>query len=179
MKNLIILAMVVIGLQSCVAYYEEPSYNNFGSDGRDGRAYFKLNWGEQEPVYVDAGNVVPYNFRWDTFYRTSAGTYTVYYEYEYIRFGRWYIRAYEVDVNVFQYRGEQGGYRYNGSNGEDVYFELMLYPDGYIDYTHAVLRTAEVQTPDAKGRTLIGTKEEIKDDVKVELKYYAYPEREK
>ncbi|MDR2962896.1 MAG: hypothetical protein LBU90_04580 [Bacteroidales bacterium] len=175
MKHLLFIAMAVIGLQSCVAYYEEPCAN----DGRDGRAYFKLNWEEQAPLYVDAGNVVPQNFRYDTYYRTNAGTYTVYYEYEYLRFGRWYIRAFEVDVNVFQYAGERGGFWYVGADGADVYFELVLFPDGYIDYTHSTLRSAEAQTPDAKGRTLIGMKEEIKNGMKVELNYYAYPEREK
>lgn len=178
MKKLAILAMVVIGLQSCVAYYEEPA-SSFGSDGRNGRAYFKLNWVGQEPAYIDAGGVIPYDFYWDTFYRTSAGTYTVYYEYEYRKFGRWYVQSYEVDVNVFQYRGESGGYYYDGRNGEDVYFELILYTDGGIDYTHSTLRSAELQTPDEKGRTLMAMKEEIKDGVKVELSYYAYPEREK
>ncbi|MDR1760995.1 MAG: hypothetical protein LBR55_00950 [Bacteroidales bacterium] len=176
MRNLVILAMVVIGLQSCVAYYEEPSY---GSNGRDGRAYFKLKWIEEALVYVDAGGVVPQNFYWDTYYHTSAGTYTVYYEYEYYRHGRPYIQAYEVDVNVFQYRGEPGGYYYDGRDGSDVYFELMLYPDGYVDYVHSVVKVAEVQTPDEKGRVLIGMKEEIKAGMKVELHYYAYPEREK
>ncbi|MDR0941443.1 MAG: hypothetical protein LBM68_04370 [Bacteroidales bacterium] len=176
MKNLVVLAMMVIGLQSCVAYYEEPDY---GYDGRNGRAYFKLNWMEQEPVYVDAGGVVPNNFYWDTFYRTSEGIYTVYYESEYQRYGRWYIQSYEVVVEVFQYRGEQGGYYYDGRDGKDVYFELQLYPDGYFDYTYAVLRSAEKQIPDEKGRTFLGVKEEIKDGVKVVLNYYAYPEREK
>ncbi len=177
MKNLVILAMVVIGLQSCVGYYEEPVV--YGSDGRNGRAYFKLNWAEESPTYVDAGGVVPNDFYWDSYYRTFAGTYTVYYEYEFRSMGRWYVQAYEVDVDVFQYRGEPGGAYYDGRDGEDVYFELMLYPDGYIDYTHSVLRSAEVQEPDAKGRTLIGMKDEIKDGVKVEMKYYAYPAREK
>lgn len=176
MKNLVILAMMVVGLQSCVAYYEEPEY---GRDGRDGRAYFKLNWEEQEPVYVDAGGVVPYDFYWDTFYRTSAGTYSVYYESEYQRHGRWYIQSYEVAVEVFQYSGELGGYYYDGRDGEDVYFELKLYPDGYFDYTYAALRSAEKPTPDEKGRILLGVKEEIKNGVKVVLNYYAYPEREK
>lgn len=121
-RILIILFFAVL-VQSCVRYeYTEPRRTV-----SDGRAYVRLNWYDYEPSYIDADDIVPYNFYWDNYYRATPGYYDVYYEYKYSdRYGS-HIDAYTAKVQVWiNYAGTY--------SGRDNYFDLNLYPDGYSDF---------------------------------------------
>ena len=56
---------------------------NIGEDGKDGDAFLKLNWENDEPTYVNPNGAVPSDFVWDTFYKVNPGTYTINFEYTY------------------------------------------------------------------------------------------------
>jgi len=132
LKSIVLFIIVAVSFNSCI-YYEEP-YPSTGSDGLDGRAYVSLNWYDLEPAYIETDGLVPNNFYWDTFYKSSPGYYTVHYEYDYDNGRRIYTEAFEADVKVWVNRGEYGGVGYNGNNGADSYFEMALYPDGGFDF---------------------------------------------
>ena len=63
MKNLLyILVASFLIMQSCIV--EAP----VGRDGLDGNAFFRMNYSEKEPYYIETGGVIPDNFYWDTYY---------------------------------------------------------------------------------------------------------------
>lgn len=164
MKTIIYFLLALTLFQSCVYYDYE------GRDGRDGDAFFKINWEESEPYLIDAGGVIPTNFYYDTYYKTNPGYYVVYYEYEYFtEFGR-VIEPYEIEVEVFNYEGEDGDRNYDGKDGDDVYFELVLFPDGY-DYYHQV----DYKSEQVNERTLITRKETILNGKRMVATYYKLP----
>ncbi|HOS84974.1 MAG TPA: hypothetical protein PK199_08670 [Bacteroidales bacterium] len=164
---LTVLALVI--MQSCII--EAPEPDPYGRDGRDGRAFFKMNYGDWEPDYIEPGGVIPDNFYWDTYYNTSPGFYTVYYEYvEHTHRGT-IVYPYEIEIEVFVMAGEQGGYRYDGKDGDDVYFELILFPDGY-DYYHDIDYKSE-----STQRTQIGYSETTQNNMKITTTYYKLPTR--
>lgn len=163
--------IALFAMQSCVIESSPAPQGFYGRDGRDGKTYFKLNYAYGAPDYIDAGGVVPYNFYWDSYYRTSPGYYTIYVEYfEYTRRGT-IVYPFEVTVEVFSFAGELGGYRYNGRDGDNVYFELILFPDGY-QYYHDVELKSDTNSP---GKMQISYNEETKGDVRIATTYYKLP----
>lgn len=173
MKTIGILSILaLVFMQSCIIEAPEPS--PYGRDGRDGNAFFKMNFGDYEPDYIETGGVIPANFYWNTYYKTSPGFYTVYYEYIENTYRGKIVYPYEIEVEVFVMAGEQGGYHYDGLDGEDVYFELVLFPDGY-EYYHDIDYKSETTT---QTKQQIGYNEIEKNNVKVRTTYYKYPPRE-
>lgn len=173
MKNLLyILVASLLIMQSCII--EAP----VGRDGLDGNAFFSMNYGEKEPYFVDAGGVIPDNFYWDSYYKTYSGYYTVYYEYEYFtNMGR-IIEPWEIEVEVFNIQGEPADHNYDGQDGNDVYFDLILFPDGAYDFTHNIAYNKSEHTlSSVSERTQIGYKEEIKNGVRVVTTYYKLPNK--
>ena len=131
--KIIVLFLLVNTITSCV-YYEEP-HPSSGADGYNGKAYVSLYWDSREPDYVDADGIVPQNFYWNTYYYASPGFYTIHYEYDYNNGRNIVTYAYDADVEVWVNYGERGGRGYNGRDGADNYFDLVLVPDGWFDYT--------------------------------------------
>lgn len=172
MKKIGLLSVLaIILMQSCII--EAPAPDPYGTDGRDGRAFFKMNYGDFDPDYIETGGVIPNNFYWDTYYKTNPGYYTVYFEYIENTYRGRIVYPYEIEVEVFVMAGEQGGYRYDGEDGDDVYFELILFPDGY-EYYHDIEYKSENNDT---SRVQIGYNELIKNDTKIVTKYYKLPTR--
>lgn len=137
---MLIMLMPLFLFTSCI-YHEEV----YPRDGRDGSAYVRLNWYDNEPDYVDPGSIVPFDFYWNRYYCTSPGYYTVYYEYTYHDGYHLDTYAYEADVEVWVNRGE-AHYRYDdGRDGSDTYFDLDLYADGSFDY-NVYEKSAKIDT---------------------------------
>jgi hypothetical protein len=173
MKKIGILSVIaIIVMQSCIIEAPAPEPAPYGRDGRDGRAFFKMNYGNFEPDYIETGGVIPSNFYWDTYYRTNPGFYTVYYEYIENTYRGRIVYPYEIEVEVFVMAGEPGGYRYDGKDGDDVYFELILFPDGF-EYYHDIAYKSE--STEKQQRTQIGYNESIVNNTKIVTTYYKLP----
>jgi hypothetical protein len=132
LKRIIICILISNICSSCI-YYED-AYPTHGTNGRDGRAYVKLNWYDKEPDYIETNGLVPTNFYWNSYYQSMPGYYIVHYEFDYNNGLKIVTYAYEADVEVWVNRGETGGMNYNGRNGNDSYFDLALYADGGYDF---------------------------------------------
>lgn len=118
----IAVILMLLSVQSCVRF-------DFGDPHRTGgRAFVRMNWYDYEPSYVDADGLVPYNFYWDTYYSSTPGYYSVYYEYSYRDSRGSHLDAYTANVKVWT------NYSYSSRYSNDNYFDLTLYPDGYADF---------------------------------------------
>lgn len=153
MKRILYIISILFIFYSCEYNTYEPIC----------QSYFKINWEYEEPSYIDAGGVIPSNFYYNTYYKTSENYYTIYYEYIEDNFFYDVIYPYEIEVEVFELDNQ-----YN----DNVYFDLVLYPDGYIDYYHELKSSIDV-----KERTIIGTKEEIKNNKKIKYTSYKLPSK--
>jgi len=171
-KILFILLAASVYFSSCTYY---------GHDGLDGEAFLKINYGNGEPSYVDAGGAIPNNFYWDTFYRTYPGFYTVNFEYTFPGPYGDRIYPYQVEIEVWNYLGEEGGQNYSGDDGDDTYFDLTLYSDGFIEYTHDVYVKSEELSKelpkDVTEKTLIGSNQQVKNGKGIKYTYYQLPSR--
>ena len=173
-KKIIVMKKIVfyllfgfVSLNSCTYYV---------ADVEDGESFFKVNWVEREPAFVDPGSVIPNSFRWDTYYRTYPGTYLVYYEYDYSSSRGVIVYPYEIEVEVWNIEAE------GNHDGDDVFFELVLFPDGYFDYFHEIEYKSHSllsEPTNVETRTLVGEKEEIKNGVGVKYSFYKLPARYK
>lgn len=168
-KYAFLLVFALFGITSCTYYVVEPK--------QDGEVFFKLNWVDGEPAYINPGGVVPNHFRWNTYYRTYPGMYLVYYEYELLyRRNMIVVYDYELEVEVWGIAADRH------RDGDDVFFELVLFPDGYFDYFHEVVRKSYEETgelPQVEKRTLLHEVEEYKDGYGVRFSYYKLPPRYK
>ena len=102
----------------------------YGPDGRDGNAYFGIDYEHRAPYsYWDNNNSVPYNPIFGEYYHTYAGVY----EFEYfINPYDYYYGTYEVWTN----RGGPGGYHgAHGYDGMDTYLMLITDPNGYHQHS--------------------------------------------
>jgi len=124
LRMMILAGMVIILAAAC---------DRRGRDGRDGRAFLALEWEVDRPDYIDAGTPdIPPTFEWGRSYRAYPGWYTLYYE---GRFWNGYanaLYAWEIEYEIWEAEGERGGYYYDGEDGPDSYFTLIMSPYGPV-----------------------------------------------
>ena len=106
-----------------------------GRNGRDGLAYVSVTWDVDRPDYIDVGNPsFPRNFFFGEFYRVYPGRYFMYYEGVFWNGYAFAHYAWDVEYEVWENRGEAGGYYYDGRDGIDNYFSLRCTPYGPYTY---------------------------------------------
>ena len=126
MKKLkIILALITpLFFTSCVVVDNTP-----GPNGRDGQAYFGVDFEHEAPYsYWDDNNSIPYNPILGEYYHTRPGVY----EFEYfVNPHDYFYGTYEVWVN----RGGLGGpHGEPGFDGVDTYLMLIADPHGFHEH---------------------------------------------
>ncbi|NQX99313.1 MAG: hypothetical protein HRT73_15760 [Flavobacteriales bacterium] len=126
MKKIKIILAVIAPLffTSCIVVDNTP-----GPNGRDGRAYFGIDYEHHAPYsYWDDNNSVPYNPILGEYYLTRPGVF----EFEYfINAHDYYYGTYEVWIN----RGGIGGYHGEaGYDGMDTYLMLITDPEGFHEH---------------------------------------------
>ena len=126
-KFRIILAILIAPFffTSCIVVDNTP-----GPNGRDGRAYFGVDYDHRPPYsYWDNNNSIPFNPVLGEYYHTYPGIY----EFEYfINEEDYYYGTYEVWIN----RGGFGGPRGEpGFDGVDTYLMLVCDPNGFYEHT--------------------------------------------
>lgn len=166
-RILIALTMTVTAFTAC----------NIGNNGYDGEAFIKLNWSEVEPAYINPNGVVPNDFAWDTYYYTTPGRYIIHTEYERTyNSGRTVVYPYDTEIEIFVIEGEPG--RTRGRDGrdatEDVLFDLDLFPDGEIDFTHVLETRTTYETKSATINEKVVVKEGSEQNGKYGMKYTTY-----
>lgn len=123
-----ILTLTVLSfLTSCIVVDRTPAP---GPHGRDGRAYFSVDFEHHAPYsYWDNNSSIPFNPMLGEFYRTSPGIY----EFEYfVNSHDYWYGTYEVWIN----RGGPGGPNGQpGFDGLDTYLTLICDPNGF--HTHS------------------------------------------
>jgi hypothetical protein len=125
LRWLFILALAVFILSSC---YKEPWY---GHNGHPGNAFLSLTWVDVKPEYIDAGTGdIPPVFQYGRYYKAFPGYYTLYYEGRFWNGQAHVFYAWEVDYEIWETPGEQGGLYYHGANGPDNYFTIECSPAG-------------------------------------------------
>lgn len=163
------LLFIIIGFaftfQSCIIQ---------STDCYDSEAFLKLNWKYEEPDYIETNGALPTNFFYNQYYKTYEGIHL-------IEFGFYDYVGYEEVVYPFEVEIEISTFDDNCSSYEkNVFFDLWLFPDGDIEFTHefksAKINSAKV---DEKGREKIGIKEQTIDNKRVVCTYYKLPMRTK
>lgn len=135
MKKLHYILILVLPLffTSCVVIDNTP-----GPNGRDGDAYFGVDYEYRAPYsYWDDNNSIPFNPILGEYY----GTYPGIYEFEYFinEHDYWY-GTYEIRIN----RGGLGGPNgERGYHGADSYLMLIADPDGF--HMHASKGVSEFE----------------------------------
>ena len=111
-------------LSSCIVVDNSP-----GPQGRDGLAYFGVDYDYQPPYsYWDNNKSIPYNPVFGEYYRSYPGTYR--FEYFINEFDYWY-GTYQIWVN----RGGPGGSNGRpGYDGVDNYLMMICNPNGFYEY---------------------------------------------
>ncbi|MCO6499845.1 MAG: hypothetical protein J5I47_05635 [Vicingus serpentipes] len=120
----ILIILFSLSFTSCVVVDNTP-----GPNGRDGLAYFGIDFEHKPPYsYWDNNKSIPYNPAFGTYYHTYPGVY----EFEYFINPReyWY-GTYEVYIN---YGGIGGPHGEPGYDGLDTYLMLITDPHGF--HTH-------------------------------------------
>lgn len=120
-RNLIFLTVFsLVAFKSCILHTDH------GPDGRDGRAYFGVDYHFQPPYsYWDDNPYIPENPALGAFYETLPGTYS--FEYFVNPFDYWY-GTYQIWIE----RGTQGGpFGEEGLDGLNTYLMLYCDPDGW------------------------------------------------
>ena len=125
MKNLTQFALLLISsllLTSCVTVVN----NTPGRPGRDGRAFFGVNFQNQPPYsYWDNNPSIPNNPSLGTYFPTAPGIYQ--FEYFVNPYEYWY-GTYEIFINL---GGPGGAHGEPGLNGMDTYLMLYCDPNGF------------------------------------------------
>ncbi|MCB0409103.1 MAG: hypothetical protein KDD29_02725, partial [Flavobacteriales bacterium] len=105
--NLILAIIFPLFFTSCIVIDNTP-----GPPGRDGRAYFGVDYEHRAPYsYWDNNKSIPYNPVIGDYYRTSPGLYD--FEYFINEYDYWY-GTYEIWVNRGGPGGPHGEPGYNG-----------------------------------------------------------------
>lgn len=109
---------------SCIIVDNTP-----GPNGRDGRAYFGVDYEHYSPYsYWDNNSSIPYNPVLGNYYRTRPGIYD--FEYFINEYDYWY-GTYEIWIN----RGGLGGpHGEPGFDGADTYLMLICDPNGFHEH---------------------------------------------
>jgi len=123
MKNLFKILVLTLPLffTSCVVIDNTP-----GPDGRDGAAFFGVDFEHSAPYsYWDNNRSIPYDPILGDYYYTSPGIF----EFEYfINPDDYWYGTYEVWIN---YGGRGGQHGEPGYDGLDTYLMLIADPGGY------------------------------------------------
>jgi len=126
MKKLKLILTIIIPLffTSCIVVDNTP-----GPYGRDGQAYFGVDYERHEPYsYWDNNNSIPYNPILGEYYLTRPGIYD--FEYFINSHDYWY-GTYEVWIN----RGGAGGaHGQPGYDGLNNYLMLICDPNGFHEH---------------------------------------------
>ena len=124
--NHILIFILTLFFTSCIIVDNTP-----GPRGRDGRAYFGVDYEHQAPYsYWDNNPSIPYNPILGDYYFTRPGIY----EFEYfINPHDYWYGTYEVWIN----RGGPGGpHGEPGFDGADSYLMLICDPGGFHEHRH-------------------------------------------
>ncbi|MBP5582706.1 MAG: lipoprotein [Bacteroidales bacterium] len=178
-KIFLFLAGAAIALSSC-------------NIGEDGNAFLSIDYSDDygEPVFVNVSYDVKYDdgrvqtidlhnsWDWGVYYQIDRGDYTVYWEYEYkndknktIRVGNEAVIEIWIDPGRTKHR-----------DGVDVYFDVVLFDEDHIKFTHEKDTEARhksydlTETNDEK--TLLYTQKEQKGDYVLNYKVYKVTEYE-
>ena len=119
-----LVVITTLFFTSCIVVDNSP-----GPNGRDGQAYFGVDYEYRAPYsYWDNNSSIPYNPVLGEYYQTHAGLY----EFEYfINPYDYYYGTYEVRIN----RGGVGGsHGEPGYDGMDTYLMFIADPNGF--HTH-------------------------------------------
>lgn len=122
--NLILIFLLPLFFTSCIIVDNTP-----GPRGRDGRAYFGVDYEHHAPYsYWDNNPSIPYNPILGDYYHTRPGIY----EFEYfINPHDYWYGTYEVWIN----RGGLGGpHGEPGYDGRDNYLMLICDPGGFHEH---------------------------------------------
>ncbi len=122
--NIILIFLLPLFFTSCIVVDNTP-----GPNGRDGDAYFGVDFEHHAPYsYWDNNKSVPYNPILGEYYFTAPGIY----DFEYfINPHDYYYGTYEVWIN----RGGVGGSNGQvGYNGNDNYLMLICDPNGFHEH---------------------------------------------
>lgn len=126
MKNLtfILITFLTISFTSCVVIDNTP-----GPNGRDGNAYFGIDYEHEPPYsYWDNNKSIPYDPTLGDYYYTAPGIYD--FEYFINEYDYWY-GTYEIWVNVGGIGGPHGE---PGYDGLDSYLMLITDPNGFHEH---------------------------------------------
>ncbi|NUM50440.1 MAG: hypothetical protein HUU48_04925 [Flavobacteriales bacterium] len=128
MKKIIPFSLLIITsilLTSCVTVVN----NTPGRPGRDGRAFFGINYQHRAPYsYWDNNPAIPNNPTLGNYFPTAPGIYQ--FEYFVNPYEYWY-GTYEIAINL---GGPGGPHGEPGFDGKDTYLMLFCDPNGF--YTH-------------------------------------------
>lgn len=176
MKKIIGLVFIAMfGLASC-------------NIGEDGEAYLSIDYSDEvgEPAFVRVSYDVEYDdgyvqqvtlkdsWDWGVYYLIDRGDYNVYWEHEYKNEKNKTVRVgNEVAIEIWIDPG-----RTKNRDGVDVYFDLTLFDDDYVKFTHEKVRTKSYDVSSEGEKTLLYTKEEKKGSYVMKYSVYSYPEYE-
>lgn len=146
----VIAVLLILSLTGCQKAW-------YGDDGRPGDAFLALNWQVDEPAFIDVGTGdIPPIFYWGQNYKTYPGFYSLYYDGRIWTGKSWASYAWEVGYEIYEIKGEQGGWYHNGQDGPNNYFLIECSPYGpYIESTY---KDAEV---DPEYEVLVESENEI------------------
>jgi len=106
-------------------------------EGDDGKAWVSMSYGDAEPDFVATEGMLPDGFFWNKKYRTYPGYYTITHEYEWYDFDAVYVDSYEIEVDIWIEEA------YDGYDGQDSFFEIILYSDGTVNIDEYTLKSAK------------------------------------
>ena len=126
MKHLKLILAIIAPLffTSCIVIDNTP-----GPNGRDGNAYFGVDYEHSAPYsYWDDNHSIPFNPILGEYYHTHPGVY----EFEYfINPYDYYYGTYQVYIN---WGGVGGPHGEPGYDGVDTYLMLIADPNGYHEH---------------------------------------------
>ena len=126
MKKLTLPLSIIFSLffTSCIVVDNTP-----GPCGRDGQAYFGVDYEYQAPYsYWDNNNSIPYNPILGEYYHTNPGIYD--FEY-YVNSHEYWYGTYEIWINKGGHGGSHGEAGYDGL---DTYLMLICNPNGFHEH---------------------------------------------
>lgn len=147
----IFLLISIIGLHSCIVV--DNSDMVYGPDGRDGKAFFGIDYDQYEPYsYWDNNPSMPTNPFYGEFYRSYPGIY----QFEYfINSQEYWYGTYELNID----RGEPGRpHGVAGRDGDDSYLRLICNDDGFY-FERSMMAVQQFNAPD--GTVTVEAQDEI------------------
>lgn len=159
-KFKIILAIIApLFFTSCIVVDNSP-----GPNGRDGRAYFGVDYEHRAPYsYWDDNNAIPYNPVLGEYYHTYPGIY----EFEYfINEEDYYYGTYEVWTNQGGIGGPHGE---PGFDGLDTYLMLICDPNGFHEHADGYRRGGSEESNELSKEPIVIEKKFGKENYKITM----------